>query len=176
MFYTEHSRRPPILMTRRNEFFRSYHSLIFCYVFWKCYNYTTEKPRNMGTLWILCLKSLRDQYEQLTEAHWGTAEVQRASKRQSPLFKEDAMNLSYQSNWNILHKFKKPLCGDTSGYTSALWVRSFLYMVQQYPHHTKNKSPWLFCYKFEYALSLFYHSFKDAWIFSLENSKDLFIN
>lgn len=120
--------------------FRSYHSLIFCYVFLlkMLQLHNGKKSRNMGTLWILCLKSLRDQYEQLTEAHWGTAEVQRASKRQSPLFKEDAMNLSYESNWNILHKLKKPLCGDTSGYTSALWVRSFLlYMVQQYPHHTK---------------------------------------
>lgn len=114
-----------------------------------------KQSRNMGTLWILCLKTLRDQYEQLNEAHRRTAEVQRASKGQSPLFKEDAMNLTETFFTNSRnHSVEIHLA--TLLHSKEL---SFIYGTAISTLY-KNISPWLIsCYKFEYALSLFYHSF-----------------
>lgn len=165
MLYTEPQEQLPILNDKEEiNSFGSYHRLIFCYVFLlkmlQLHNRKKFKnPETREYCCILRLKSLCDQYEQLNEAHRRTAEVQRARKQQSPL--TTLQGGHYESNWNILHKFKK------TSVWRYIW-RHFCTLSKELSFTSgtaistsyKSKSPRLFsCYKCEYALSLFYHCF-----------------
>lgn len=136
-------------------------SFFAMYFFWKCYNYTTEKnlkiqkhgntvdPASQKLMWSVWTTEWG-----LLKNCWG------AKGKQTTIVTLQGGH--YESNRNILHKLKK------TSVWRYIW-RHFCTLSKELSFISgtaistsyKNKSPRLSsCYKCEYALSLFYHSFK----------------
>lgn len=139
MFYTEHQEWLPILNDKEEmNSLGSYHSLIFCHVFLlkmlQLHNgkkfKNPETREHCGSCVSKAYVISMNNWMRLLKNCWG------AKGKQTTI--TTLQGGHYEWTETFFTNSRKLVCGDTSGDTSALWVRRFLlYLVQQYPHRTK---------------------------------------